>query len=296
LFSSKKAKVPTIVLGNIALGGTGKTPHLIALLNHYQDLKKCAVVSRGYKRQLKGTFEVEAGHSSIEVGDEVFMMKSKFRKLPFYVGSSRHEAIDLLLTEYPDIELIFLDDAFQHRALKPHCSIVLNDYNDSYTSDHLFPAGGLRDLKSRLSKADALIHTKTSALEGLAKNEFSSNIQYAEPYNINMSQAKLKRWPEKMIAFCGLAKPEAFLNYVQSKSKQVQTKIFQDHFDFQWKDLEGIINADIKDWICTEKDAVKLEVYNKELKSLGIRLWVLPIAIEIHNFDGLIEVIDQKIQ
>ena len=164
IWKEESFDVPVICVGNLAVGGTGKTPHIEYLIRLLKDKYRVAVVSRGYKRLTKGFVLAEMGHSYNDIGDEPFQIKHKFPKVAVAVDANRCEAIRLLMNlpknKRPDV--ILLDDAFQHRYVQPSYSLLLTDYHRMYCKDSLLPAGCLREHRSGAQRADMVVVTRLS--------------------------------------------------------------------------------------------------------------------------------------
>ena len=290
---SKKAVIPSVVIGNLSFGGTGKTPHIIELANALNTLN-IAILSRGYKRKLKGIYEIDLHHSADEVGEEALLIKSKHTDIPVFVGNDRLKAIELIKQDYPLTQLVLLDDGFQHRALKPHLSIILEDSNKLVKDDFLFPLGRLRDIKSRYKSADFIIRTKSQKHnENLSL--ISSTIQYKPIYKLNLQKAKLIRWPNKMIALSAIADASLFHSYVKNYVNELTIIARRDHYYFKDKDIKQMVETGIKDIICTEKDAIKLLAFKADFETNNMNVWVLPIRVQIHNFEAIKSMIYQII-
>ena len=161
IFRSVSLDIPVISIGNITVGGTGKTPHTELILRLFSSKVPIAVVSRGYKRSSKGFRYVECADSVSDAGDEPLQIKRKFPEVVVAVDKNRIAAIQRIREEHPEVKLIVLDDAFQYRKLKPAYSILLSDYHRPYTKDTPLPFGTLRDLPSQAYRADMIIVTKT---------------------------------------------------------------------------------------------------------------------------------------
>jgi len=157
---SKSYSVPVISVGNLNTGGTGKTPMIELLVRTLGEEYSLATLSRGYKRTTKGFIEVNAHHSSSDVGDEPLQFKNNFPDLKVAVDANRQRGISNLLRAYPKLDMILLDDAFQHRKVKPDFSIVLTTYKDLYVRDFVLPTGNLREFQTGSKRADMIIVTK----------------------------------------------------------------------------------------------------------------------------------------
>ena len=325
-----KADVPTICIGNITVGGTGKTPHTEMLLRTLlQDEewggKNIAVLSRGYKRKTKGFQQVTSDGSAIAYGDEPLQIKKKFPGVTVAVDSSRVEGCDFLV--YPEkletskkgrkcidknlaaSDLIILDDAFQHRALKPTLSIVLVDYNRPVFNDHLLPFGKLRDLPGRIAAADIVIVSKcpnevnawdkctwaenlgirnfdASSCSGTRRNGkkqhlFFSTITYDTAGAIFPEGNPRYIYTNRLILFSGIANDAPLLSYLSSNYKIVRHFRFPDHHKFSKGDMNTIASA-AREFptaviMTTEKDCQRVRDCHKIKEELKQRMFYSPI-------------------
>lgn len=325
-----KADVPTICIGNITVGGTGKTPHTEMLLRTLlQDEewggKNIAVLSRGYKRKTKGFQQVTSDGSAIAYGDEPLQIKKKFPAVTVAVDSSRVEGCDFLV--YPEkletskkgrkcidknlaaSDLIILDDAFQHRALKPTLSIVLVDYNRPVFNDHLLPFGKLRDLPGRIAAADIVIVSKcpnevnawdkctwaenlgirnfdASSCSGTRRNGkkqhlFFSTITYDTAEAIFPEGNPRYIYTNRLILFSGIANDAPLLSYLSSNYKIVRHFRFPDHHKFSKGDMNTIASA-AREFptaviMTTEKDCQRVRDCHKIKEDLKQRMFYSPI-------------------
>jgi tetraacyldisaccharide 4'-kinase len=325
-----KADVPTICIGNITVGGTGKTPHTEMLLRTLlQDEewggKNIAVLSRGYKRKTKGFQQVTSDGSAIAYGDEPLQIKKKFPGVTVAVDSSRVEGCDFLV--YPEkletskkgrkcidknlaaSDLIILDDAFQHRALKPTLSIVLVDYNRPVFNDHLLPFGKLRDLPGRIAAADIVIVSKcpnevnawdkctwaenlgirnfdASSCSGTRRNGkkqhlFFSTITYDTAEAIFPEGNPRYIYTNRLILFSGIANDAPLLSYLSSNYKIVRHFRFPGHHKFSKGDMNTIASA-AREFptaviMTTEKDCQRVRDCHKIKEELKQRMFYSPI-------------------
>ncbi len=333
LFKSHKAEVPTICVGNITVGGTGKTPHTEMILRmlleseEWRD-KNIAVLSRGYKRKSKGFQQVTVDGTAEDYGDEPLQIKRKFPQVTVAVDKSRKEGYrflcnpELLQTskkarrcmnkDIPKADIIVLDDAFQHRQLKPTFSIVLVDYNRPTFKDHLMPIGRLRDLPERIGAADIVIVTKCPTYiddrqrekwarnlgirkydsvkgEGTRKNGRKQHILFTSiAYDTAQSvfQAGDPRYlyAQRLILFSGIANDEPFRRYLCGNYKIVRHFNFPDHHEFTRSDMHSIRNA-ADDFptaviMTTEKDSQRVRDCKSVPESLKQRMFHAPIKVE----------------
>ena len=332
LFKSHKATVPTICVGNITVGGTGKTPHTEMILRmlledeRWQD-KNIAVLSRGYKRKSKGFQQVVVDGTAEDFGDEPLQIKRKFPQVTVAVDKSRKEgcmfltnpellqtskkAARCLYKDMPKADIIVLDDAFQHRSLKPDFSAVLIDYNRPVFKDHLMPIGRLRDLPSRLSAADALIVTKCptyiddeqraawaadlglkefdpQTCEGVRSNGkrqkiFFTYINYDTPQAVYPEGDTRYLYAKRLILFSGIANDAPLRHFVCGEYKIVKHFNFPDHHKFTRSDIYSIRNASdtypTSVIMTTEKDCQRVRDCKFVPGSLKDRMFHIPIKV-----------------
>src|SRR6187200_1094327 len=160
IFDSATFGMPLICVGNLSVGGTGKSPMVELLVRNLKDDFKVATLSRGYKIKTRGYALANERSDALEIGDEPMQFKLKFPDVPVAVGEERLDAISQLLHDKPDIQSIILDDGFQHRAIKAGMNILLTDFNNLFTRDFYLPTGDLRDLKSSYKRAEIIVVTK----------------------------------------------------------------------------------------------------------------------------------------
>lgn len=291
---------PVINVGNLAAGGTGKTPHIEYLIKLLISNYHIATLSRGYKRNTTGFRMVEINSTEEEVGDEPLLFKLKFSDVSVYVGEDRLLAIPQILHLKPNVEVILLDDAFQHRSVQPGLNILLTDFHRPFYDDQILPLGYLRDSRKSYLRADIIIVTKcpvtlTQAEEIEIKQRikptsyqrvFFSIIEYQPAYAFfDFYEKLILNEKQHLCIIAGIANENPLIEYVSSFTKNITVKKYRDHFRFD----ESTIN----DWnhfyqnnpevifITTEKDAVRLTKYNAELRKNPIPLYVLPIEIKI---------------
>lgn len=300
--------VPVVCVGNITVGGTGKTPHVEYILEHMAYDYKIAVLSRGYKRKTKG-FVLANSHSTPElIGDEPFQMYQKFGRLTHVaVCESRRKGIEELLRLYPELQLIVLDDAFQHRWVKPKVSVLLMDYHRPVYEDKLLPLGRLRESKMAVNRADMVIVTKCpdeiQPLDFRLKKKdlnllpyqklFFSRFDYGalkpvfpedSPYKASLSQLTDK---DGVLLLTGIANPRYFVRHFKKYPFKAKVDHFPDHHDFTRDDIERIIRkfknvpGVRKIIVTTEKDAVRLMHNPYFPQSLKPFTFYLPVTVEM---------------
>lgn len=295
ILKSYSFDIPIIAVGNLSVGGTGKTPQIEYLIRLLSPNYKMATLSRGYKRKSEG-FVLANEHSTAEIlGDEPFQIHQKFPEIKVAVDANRKNGIEQLLNLEDKPDVILLDDAFQHRKVKAGFYILLTAYDDLFCDDYMLPTGNLRESRNGANRADVIIVTKCPkdlseiAQEnirlriGLKTPLFFSYIDYDDKvYNELESKNVEEIKQEAKLLLAGIAKPEPFFRYLQAEKDE--TLVYPDHHFFTEKDLIEIQNkANNKLIITTEKDYVRLK--NSNLKSL----FYLPIKSSFvansDNFD-----------
>ncbi len=299
ILKSTSFNFPIICVGNIATGGTGKTPMTEYLIRLLQKKYVPATLSRGYKRKTKGFAIATKGTTALEIGDEPMQFHNKFPDITIAVGEERLVAIPQLLHDKPATEVIILDDAFQHRTVKAGLNILLTAFNNLYTRDVLLPSGDLRDVKSSMKRADIIVVTKcNSNLTQIQKDSiireisplshqhvFFTQITYTTPYNLFKSADVTITDATAVLLVCGIANPRPLKDYITAKMNTYEMLRYADHHIFNSDDLADIkkqyskMKGDSKIILTTEKDAVRLVKFEQELKDFPV--YVIPIA---HDF------------
>ncbi len=301
--------IPVICIGNITVGGTGKTPHIEYLIQLLSTKYKVAVLSRGYKRRTRGFREVYIDNTVSEVGDEPLQIKQKYPHVSVFVDGNRNRAIYKMLERPIDIrpDVVLLDDGYQHLSTKPSLSILLMDSNRPIYEDKFLPSGRLREPFSARMRANMVIVTKCSdALQPLDFRLFEKNLdlypfqsliftslQYgdlkpvfpdlAEEGRIYLNDLRKKH----VILVTGIAAPQTLIQKLERITYNLYTIEFPDHHDFKSSDIEKIKNKinQIKDEegtliVTTEKDAKRLQsnkYLNEELKKI---MYFIPVNVK----------------
>lgn len=301
LLKSTSYKIPIIVVGNLSVGGTGKTPQIEYLIRLLSPNYSVATLSRGYKRKSSGFILADASASSEQIGDEPFQLFTKFPNIQVAVDANRNNGIQQLLRQVNPPEVILLDDAFQHRKVKAGWNILLSSYDDLYYNDYVLPTGNLRESRKGAARADMIIITKCPKnLSELAQQSIKQKIGRNCPVYfsyIGYDDAIMNKHDSKQVTelsnqskllIAGIAKPQPFFDFmVNPKDEQM---VFPDHHFFSAADLELIKKKSLaKDVIVTtEKDFVRLSaIWEDE------RLFYLPIQ---SFFIDKKEDFDQKIE
>lgn len=293
---SWRAPVPTVVVGNLSTGGTGKTPHALwvaeLLLQHG---KHPAMLSRGYGRNSKGFAEVQWTDTADTVGDEPLMMKRRFPELPVFVCESRVQGIQKLLDSHPQVQYVVLDDAYQHRALQPHVAIVLLTYASLQKPWLLLPAGDGREPLSALKRAQAIVVSKCptdltdahkKALSAKLARYSKAPIFFSTYRYLGLVNAEGREYPfdaatSDALLLAGIAQPEPLLRWLKTRFANVKLAAFADHHSFSKAELEAVLRqANGIPIITTEKDSVRIHgVWPEFLQRTDV--WVVPIVPDL---------------
>ncbi len=294
-------EVKTICIGNLIAGGAGKTPHTEYILKLLEKEHNVATLSRGYKRKTSGFFVVETNTNADQCGDEPLQIKQKFPSAFVAVDENRVKGVKKILAD-KSVDVVVLDDAFQHRKIKCGLNILLTEYDNLFCNDELLPAGRLRESKRGYLRADIIVVTKTPEyatpidLKGVMKevsarpyqNLFFSYLKYGHLYNLfdrkETINIPLRLFNCTVLLVTGIANPKPMLTYVKEYAEDVIHKSFPDHYHFTNEDIEQLkqsfnqIENENKIIITTEKDATRLNYFVDELKDLAI--FALPIEID----------------
>src|SRR6201991_3131706 len=296
LLSSTAFNLPIICVGNLAVGGTGKSPMVELLIRTLRSRFEIAVLSRGYKRKTRGYALANESTTALDIGDEPMQFHQKFPDIAVAVGEERIVAIPQLLHDRPDTKAIILDDAFQHRSVRAGMNILLTDHSNLFTRDWWLPSGDLRDAASSYRRADIIIVTKCP--EELTEEErrstiieidplshqriFFTSINYGEPYHIiNQTTSEISDKVEVLLV-TGIANPTPLKRWLNEHSRTYYELAYSDHHIFSIDDLNTVIRrfdgiaAENKIILTTEKDAVRLIKFRQELE--GWPIYVLPIT------------------
>jgi len=287
LLLSFSVDVPTICVGNLAVGGTGKTPmveYLVRLLvaNGYHP----AVLSRGYKRTTRGFVLADAEASAATIGDEAMQVHRAFPEVPVAVCESRVRGIKQLKRQVERLDVVVLDDAMQHRRLRCGYTILLTPYDRLYIDDHMLPWGTLRDLPSRALKADDIVVTKCPAsIRPIDMRVVDNRLHLPTYQRLHFAGISYDALPQQgnPLIVCGIAQPGYLLDHVRSVCPQAEMMAFPDHYAFTPADINQIVErAKSFDYVLTtEKDAQRLELttLEEQLNAQGKKLVILPIRV-----------------
>lgn len=299
VFRSADFNFPIICIGNLSLGGTGKTPMTEYLIRILQGKYKIAVLSRGYKRKTKGFVLAGSETGPLEIGDEPMQIHKKFPDITVGVAEERILGIPLLLQARPDTELILLDDAFQHREVRSGLNILLTQYHHLYTRDRLLPAGNLRDTRSSSKRAHLIVITKCPhditeeeqrALIGEIdpqphQSVFFTKIGNDAPYHLFTGEKHELKAEDSVLLVCGIASPQPLEQMLKNSVRRCDLLSFGDHHIFNQDNLRQIsrqfekLEGKNKIILTTEKDGIRLAKFEKKMAHLPV--YVLPVA---HQF------------
>ena len=279
--------IPIIAVGNLSVGGTGKTPQIEYLIRLLSANYKIATLSRGYKRKSKGYVLADINSTAENLGDEPFQMHQKFPSIKVAVDADRKNGIENLLKLDDKPDIILLDDAFQHRKVKAGLYIMLSAYNDIFYDDFMLPTGNLRESSSGAKRADIIVITKCPKDLSIGEQErIKAKIKFEVPIFFSFIDYDNNVYGEKEIIgiseiidkdkliIAGIAKPEPFFNFIKRENDSIM--IFSDHHNFSENDINTIREkSNGKIIITTEKDYVRLKTQNLN------NLYYLPIKSSI---------------
>ncbi|HRO43604.1 MAG TPA: tetraacyldisaccharide 4'-kinase [Flavipsychrobacter sp.] len=312
IFSSIEFSVPVISVGNLSVGGTGKTPHVEYLIRLLQYQYQVATMSRGYKRRTQGFLLADANANALRLGDEPMQYHMKFPEVAVSVAEERITGIPTLLQKRSDVDVVLLDDAYQHRSVKPGLNILITDFSKPFYNDFILPYGRLREGRNAYKRADIIIVSKspldlteekaneiTCRINPLPHQQvFFSCIEYDTPYDF-FTKETVSLTNANAVLVCCIAKPEPLVHFLQRNTKDVHVLSYPDHHYFLSKDMEEITDA-YRNWnipdkviVTTEKDATRLHLQTDRLRSLNARIVVLPIRVSFLFREG--EQFDRKV-
>lgn len=305
IFKSHKFKIPVISVGNLNVGGVGKTPHveyLIRILNQY----RIATLSRGYKRSTKGFYKADITSTVNEIGDEPLQYKTKFDNIVVAVDETRVRGIKKIKETSPDVNVVILDDAYQHRAIAPGLNILVTDYSKLYINDLVLPSGRLREWATGSSRADIIIVSKTPTILSpidirRIKDElhpkshqeiFFSYTQYGTliPFTTHAETFQVDNQKTcSVLLITGIAKPSPLFYHIKDHYNSVEHLKFPDHHNFDSNDIKNIrksfsdLFGNNKLIITTEKDIMRLSLPEIKQQMEDLPIFYQPIEIAFHG-------------
>lgn len=315
LFFQKSHSVRVISVGNLSMGGTGKTPHVEFLLQYLKKYYKTATLSRGYGRKTKGFVLANEKSNSHDIGDEPLQYFHKFKDILVAVSESRNKGVKKLQEIQADLQCVVLDDAFQHRYIKRDINILLTDFHKPYHQNYVVPSGTLREFRRGYRRADIIIVTKTPVvLSPFTKRRLESEMKI-KPYQkllfskivydgfIDMKTNKLienlKR-VSTIVLFTGIANSYPLQDYLKKFCNELLVLTFPDHHDYSEKDINIILKTyqdqftQNKILVTTEKDAQRLCVSPEKEALFQLPIYYVPIHIAFHNGDE--EILKQAVK
>lgn len=313
ILPSYQSAIKTISIGNLSTGGSGKTPFTELLIRQLGINHRIAVISRGYGRKTKGFFWVNPESDALKTGDEPLQIKRKFPDVLVAVCEKRSDAIRRIETDFPLVDLIILDDAFQHRYVKAHVSILLSVYTSPFWKDFVLPAGNLREWRNSYKRADYVVVTKCpmnlsaddcKMIRKSIKSRDGQEIyfageKYGKTYGLFSGETVEPEF-ETCLLVSGIASNNSLLAYISGLFKTVVAFRLTDHVTYDKKVIGKITekyNALARQGrtaiVVTEKDAVKLREFSEELSSLPIL--VLPFEHNLKDIDSFIKSLEAKL-
>ncbi len=299
--------VPVISVGNLSLGGAGKTPHVEYLIRLLKPYINIATLSRGYKRKTKGFLLVNSQHNAETVGDEPLQYKRKFPDLLVSVAESRTFAIPQIVMEGENMQAILLDDAFQHRSIKPGLNILLTEFDRPFTKDFLLPSGRLREWRTAYKRADVIVVSKCPKVVSPEERDFAlaeinpfpwqqvyfSYYEYLQPYYI-LNRKYVARLTKEVdiLLICAIAGTDYLVDSLKEKVNSVKILEYEDHHYFSKYDVANLkttfdkIESNGKIIVTTEKDAMRLEMHREFLIKEKLPIFVLPVEVKFHFEEG----------
>ncbi|MCD4697807.1 MAG: tetraacyldisaccharide 4'-kinase [Bacteroidales bacterium] len=307
ILPSREFGLPVISIGNLSTGGTGKTPHIEYIVRLLNEKTHIATLSRGYKRKTKG-FVVAGNQNGFEdLGDEACQLKNKFPGLIVAVDEQRVHGIENLLESKPELETILLDDAFQHRYVKPGISILLTDFYKLYANDYVLPAGSLREFKSGAKRADIIIVTKSpKVVSPITRRRIKKLLNPRDHQKLFFSyirHGKLLPVPgidyrpenickfSSILLFAGIANTYPLEMYLKDKCGDLKTLLFPDHHQFTIQDINKLeeqfstIISRNKIIVTTEKDMMRLRSPQLLDRIKHLPLCYIPVKVNINKED-----------
>ncbi|MFI2743900.1 tetraacyldisaccharide 4'-kinase [Zhouia sp. PK063] len=285
VFKSTSFNFPLICVGNLSVGGTGKTPMIEYLISLLKDEYEIGVLSRGYKRKTNGFLLAKENITVEELGDEPFQYYRKFKNIKVAVDANRVEGVSKLKNEFPELDAVLLDDAFQHRKIKAKFNILLTVYNDLFVDDLMLPTGNLRDAKAEANRAQIIVVTKCP--ENLSIEEREYILKKIKPQNnqnvyftaisyasVFYGETGVLSFPEamknKFTLVTGIAKPKPLVSFLKKHDFNFEHKEYADHHHFSSQEIEELRKESLI--ITTEKDFVRLQYQLSNVFYLPIKV------------------------
>jgi tetraacyldisaccharide 4'-kinase len=306
LLPSVSYSLPVIGVGNLSTGGTGKTPHVEYLVRLLGTRYRLAVLSRGYKRRSRGLYVVTEESTASQAGDEPLQVKRKFPKVLVVVHESRKKGMAWIMKNHPEVQVVLLDDAFQHRHVRPGLNLLLTEYYHPFFRNVLLPSGTLREPKSSVKRADALIVTKTPEVFSPLDRRFLleslvprykgpilfSTLTYSRWHPVQPGKPPLQESSLKTIfLFTGIANAAALEEHLKTLCQELLVDRFPDHHPFSRSDLKAIRKkyeesiSQSKILLTTEKDYMRLRQESLLEVLSGLPVYYVPVEVSFHDPD-----------
>ena len=313
ILPSSEFHLPVICVGNLTVGGTGKTPHTEYLIRLLENDFKVSTLSRGYRRKTRDFRIASATTRVSQIGDEPMQIFQKFPDVTVAVDRSRVKGVNRILKEKPETEVIILDDAFQHRSITPGFSILLSDFERLMVRDHMLPYGNLRESIGNMRRADIILITKcpeniTAIQRRLIvkevnkapyQNLYFTSLTYADPIPVFKNNDSSENHIDisqltgcGIVLITGIANPLALKEHLLNSTNEITHLSFSDHYNFKEEDINKIYSAyrDLKSptkyLITTEKDAVRLREFTNIAEPIRSAFFYIPVGIHFLNDDG----------
>ena len=303
ILKSKRFEKPVICVGNLNLGGTGKTPHIEYLIRLLKNNYRVATLSRGYGRRTKGFKLAETSSTYNDLGDEPLLYFKKYPGIQVAVDEDRVDGVTRLLGEQ-GVEVVLLDDAFQHRSISAGLNILLTEYQRLYMDDYLFPAGTLRDVRSAAKRADIIVISKAPKdLSEQEKQQITDKLNTSENQKVYFSylehtalqplneaaKAFSLEEADGAFAFCGIGNPKPFVEELKKRYHAVDFLPFGDHHAYKENDMKAVLDwyekldGEKKIIVTTEKDAARLTNSPYLCQFERTPLYDLPVTVRFHE-------------
>ena len=322
VFKSYKPEIPVVCVGNIAVGGTGKTPHATYIVDLLSQKHNVAMLSRGYGRKTKGYILANTTPpeqlSAALIGDEPMLLHHRFPKLPLAVDGNRYEGVRNLTQYAPDTDVVVMDDAYQHLSFSPTVKLILTEYRRPYFLDYPMPAGRLREFPDAVAAADVVIVTKVDDeyVDPLAWRKnlklkdsqplFFTKYSYGDPEPVTCCVGDDNLENVEVVLLTGISRPQPLVDYLSGKCKVVKHLNFPDHHVYTKFELEQIRHSLFSDeknkrvLFTTEKDWMRLLSHNLREVVAQMPVYIVPIQVEFlteeekQSFQNILEELCQK--
>ncbi len=303
LLKAVSFNLPVISVGNLTVGGTGKSPHIEYLIRLLKDHVEVGVLSRGYRRKTVGFQEVAHHSNAEEAGDEPLQFKRKFPEVFVAVSENRSLGVPRMLMKHAGLEVILLDDAFQHRAIQPGLNILLTEHDHPFTRDTLLPAGRLREWPSAYRRADIIVVSKCPADPAAVQRDaltkeiaplphqrlYFSYFEYQPPrYMLDARYATELGEDWEVLLICAIANSDYLTQYLKKKVSYIKILEYEDHRYFTTADIANLkltfdnMEAKKKIILTTEKDAMRLDLHRSFFMENQLPVFVLPVEVRFH--------------